>query len=710
METKKTRRANYKIALVSLLPIAFPDDFPIIPSSTAGLKDQILDLYTIKGGLPSSVAEQMIKDPVVMNLWLQALSHWSVGLDPPQNFNMLKNIGHTLLKSIFVNYIISYKGKELLTGKGQTFLTKLSMYVFSNDLLESATDFFNLTPYIHYRALPYSIKNITYNVSVGIDMKNDVFEALIAAIVMSVDGCIMQGLGEAVATNVCFAFFDSIKHTFPKEMEDMEEPDTALMYLFKQNFKIEIFTNPFFNLSSFDNKYRATLKVDFRKDLQINDPSLPPGCCTFVSKPYENKSDTKKELGRTILSKLKTYNIKLVYKDKPAYKPFYDPSHRVQSFGMKDTNVFIDFIENILVTMGGWTETPSMRKQILGKTKQVWIDAFTHKTFDVEHNYEYYEKVGDVRVECCIFLYVYRRFPHLRFDHLGTGKFTECVQHIKEKKNFSRLAEKVGFVPFIRFKNSLEVVGDKQSQEIQQVTCDDGMKEDVFESFCGAVGVALDPFYTLGFGQGLLYNIISSILDEEPLTVDLDINKDSVTKLKEGFEDLFLKSGKEDPNYECRVIYKPSIKPGQNFNKGMIQEHCTLRVGWLLIENLKGSYNLYINKAYTKRYNELNEKECKKIAQALLEEKGYPGPYIFTVKPDFVGKLVSLGGKVRDGIFDISFSSSKWYVNDEVGKMEAKFDVARQALAFVENAGFVWKQKQNYYIHPTSTISISASS
>ena len=697
METKKSRRSNYKLALVSLLPVAFPDDFPIIQGDVAKLWETVKTIFVRYGGLSASVTEQMIQDPTVQMIWLQALSHWSVGLDPPQNFNMFKNIGHTLLKSIFVDYIISYKGQELHSGKGQTFLTKLSMYVLSNDLFQTATDFYNLTPYIRYRNLPYEVLYKQYEVSVGIDMKIDVFEAVIAAIVFSVDGCIMQGLGEAVAYNILFAYFDSVKAQFPDRMEDMEEPDTALLNLFKQKFKLEIFKAPYFSVSESNNLFRGTLKVDFAKDLNIIDQQLPRGCCSFTSNPYNDKSDVKKELSKPLLCKLKEKGIMLQYKDKQPWKPYVDPAHKVQNFGETDTKKFMTFIENFLVKRGGWNETPERMQHILQQTQQVWIDAFTHKSYNTTKNYEFYEKVGDVRVECAIFLYIYRRFVHLRDDHLGTGKFTEIVQHIKEKQNFARLAEICGFVPYIRYRNELDESDENGVKVVYEVDCDQSMKEDVFEAFCGAIGSALDPYYTKGFAQSLLYNIMSSILDNEPLTADINKNKDKVTKLKESFSDLFMSSG--DPAFEGTVKYSEQIKPGQKYKRGTVRTFCNIQLGWLLIENAKGgNFNLY---PYWPHFEKKNQgiEEMQRLATDVLKKRGLVPPFNFNIKPDLVSTLLKYGGKITNDIFTISFSSSFW-PRDEVGKMESKFEACSEALAFVQKAGFVWKQKPNYYIHP----------
>lgn len=69
----------------------------------------------------------------------------------------------------------------------------------------------------------------------------------------------------------------------------------------------------------------------------------------------------------------------------------------------------------------------------------------------------------------------------------------------------------------------------------------DSMLEDTFEAFCGVLEDLIDSRIGIGVGYGVVYNIITSLLDEEYITTDLNKLVDVKTQVKELIENAAIK-------------------------------------------------------------------------------------------------------------------------------------------------------------------------
>lgn len=173
--------------------------------------------------------------------------------------------------------------------------------------------------------------------------------------------------------------------------------------------------------------------------------------------------------------------------------------------------------------------------------------AFTAASADPVNNYERYEQLGDLSANKFIVSYAYDRFPQI-----------DCTQGVKiaarlriiygAKQTFAPLGERLGFWPYI----SAQVAGTEKNQKYR--TRDKkALLEDAFEAFIGCTEYLLDKTYRRGVGYAIVYDILSSIFNELPMSLRFEDLYDSKTRLKETF-DKFKQLGKWDYVYQRESI------------------------------------------------------------------------------------------------------------------------------------------------------------
>jgi dsRNA-specific ribonuclease len=204
-----------------------------------------------------------------------------------------------------------------------------------------------------------------------------------------------------------------------------------------------------------------------------------------------------------------------------------------------DTAVVHDFkdsdfkkaLTHILTTRG------SLQKEVCDKLldeqgiAQLKI-AFTHPSMLESANYELYETLGDSTVNKCIVWYMTRRFPSIKRGERGNETITELKKTFVDKKSFVNRFNQLKLKDFIRYK---ELVYLEKNVE-KTIILDNSMKEDVFESFLGALEDLIDSRIFIHTGYSVIYNIISSLLDEEQnISLNLADILDAKTKILEIF-------------------------------------------------------------------------------------------------------------------------------------------------------------------------------
>lgn len=127
---------------------------------------------------------------------------------------------------------------------------------------------------------------------------------------------------------------------------------------------------------------------------------------------------------------------------------------------------------------------------------RVWVDAFTHESFDLAHNYEQLETLGDRALEFAFTRYLMRKFPRITDSEITQLK--RAYMSSKEHGKQPEYARKLGFEPYIRF-IGLEVP--------------DSILEDVFESFFGALIEVSDRLKD-GLGMVNVSNFVASFFEE----------------------------------------------------------------------------------------------------------------------------------------------------------------------------------------------------
>ncbi len=210
-----------------------------------------------------------------------------------------------------------------------------------------------------------------------------------------------------------------------------------------------------------------------------------------------------------------------------------------------DELAFKNFISSLMIKRGNINEETVLKlldEQGLERVKM----AFTHSSMIGESNYEFFEMLGDRSVNKAIIWYMHRRFPEIEHNEKAAMYMTELKKRYENKRNFGAWAKKLGFDQFIRYKELSYVEG----KFIKKVRINDSMLEDTFEAFCGILEDLIDSRIGIGVGYGFVYNIITSLLDEEYITTDLNKLVDVKTQLKELIENAAIKKfgGKVDSN------------------------------------------------------------------------------------------------------------------------------------------------------------------
>lgn len=154
------------------------------------------------------------------------------------------------------------------------------------------------------------------------------------------------------------------------------------------------------------------------------------------------------------------------------------------------------------------------------KSIEVYSAAFTSDTMSSQQNYQVYEQIGDVVANAFIVEYIYRRFPQLMCAE-GVKIVARLKINYGAKQSFFKLAQNLGFWPFITAKNEARVRRMKP------------LLEDVFEAFIGATQWIIDNRIEPGLGNVVVKSILASVFDELDISLMYEDLYDAKTRLKE---------------------------------------------------------------------------------------------------------------------------------------------------------------------------------
>jgi dsRNA-specific ribonuclease len=246
----------------------------------------------------------------------------------------------------------------------------------------------------------------------------------------------------------------------------------------------------------------------------------------LIFKTYFN--ETMVQLIRTIYNS-KTYDLK--GEEYIRYKKFILAILHYR--GKMNMNLALKFVDNGMI----------MQELLYAVTNwSYYLSKYAgNETPKDEQDYETYEFLGDKSLNHDTAYYAYRRFEK-DLGLYGNEQLTEFLKSGISRKFFYKLCENMGLVEFIRYTSSvilLEKPNTISGNNLIDIKITKKMKTDVFEGFNGAIEFLIDKHIQFGLGSSVVYNIMSSLLDEfgeDELSIDIHKNKDSVSKIKEIFE------------------------------------------------------------------------------------------------------------------------------------------------------------------------------
>lgn len=195
------------------------------------------------------------------------------------------------------------------------------------------------------------------------------------------------------------------------------------------------------------------------------------------------------------------------------------------------------FMVDVLVQRGQMNVKTAVELMLDVESVQLMRRAFTHWSVSKTDNYETLETLGDTTFNKIVAYYLYRRFPHLHNDNAGNYKLSEASKLFRSKQQAAIMSDKLGLSKMARYRTLLytpqpETYPDK----VKQITMDDKFKTDLFEAFVGAVEDLIDSKVYRNTGYPIVYNVLTSLLDEMNVTVELSETKTNKAKLKEVIE------------------------------------------------------------------------------------------------------------------------------------------------------------------------------
>ena len=157
------------------------------------------------------------------------------------------------------------------------------------------------------------------------------------------------------------------------------------------------------------------------------------------------------------------------------------------------------------------------------ESMKVYDQAFTAVSANPNSNYEMYEQLGDVTVNRFIVWYMYKRFPQLKCPR-GVKVVARLRINYGARQSFATIGEKLGFWSFI------------SASEEERSRRKKDLLEDCVESFIGATESIIDEKHKTGIGQIVVFDILSTIFDEIPISLRYEDLYDAKTRLKELYD------------------------------------------------------------------------------------------------------------------------------------------------------------------------------
>lgn len=175
------------------------------------------------------------------------------------------------------------------------------------------------------------------------------------------------------------------------------------------------------------------------------------------------------------------------------------------------------FIENFLPS---FLPSNIYEKLLLPDAYSIFKRAFTHPDVDKNFHYERLEFIGDSAIKASFVNYIARKYPEVN----EPGQLSILTNYFLEKEFFASLSDKYKFTKYIR-------VPSNRTPTIDE-------REDIFESFVGALQTAGDKFVGIYIGQMIVEIFVTMVFDDIVIeTNNIDKYRNYVQVLKEKYFD-----------------------------------------------------------------------------------------------------------------------------------------------------------------------------
>ncbi|MGB3467041.1 MAG: ribonuclease III domain-containing protein, partial [Cyclobacteriaceae bacterium] len=143
---------------------------------------------------------------------------------------------------------------------------------------------------------------------------------------------------------------------------------------------------------------------------------------------------------------------------------------------------------------------PKVVKILTSKKAMItWKQAFTHKSYDKDFNYEYLEFLGDSALKNSFDTYLVYNYPEMR----NPKYLSEARKFYMAKYYQANLSDKMDLFPFVKISKKFILTEMKKFD----------IKEDVFEAFYGALQWNGD-MYLNNIGRNLCYDHLATHLSK----------------------------------------------------------------------------------------------------------------------------------------------------------------------------------------------------
>ena len=458
------------------------------------------------------IIKYKLLDDAAMKHYRQAVRDPSVSAN--ENYDAYTQLGDESMQKVLDDFLVQRNPDLMYHHKANDILTKVKNWVYDNipfiDALVIKDS--SLKHFIHYREIPYkrSIAGVEtqHLYTMSQNMSRFAFFGLLGAIEHVIDSRLKRNLGYFAVQRICVGILS--KYPIEMQMSEVVGPVQKLDILSKKN-----------NLSFRWDKEKTDATSHNLTTFMLATLSGP----SFEQSFRSEQIDGDEYLGKTqialqALAFLKTKGIEFY-----SYQTQEDPSLYYYRFSTSNYNALVDHIVDIINTRGKFQ---CSRQELVDRNDTDVFNmirrAFTHPTTGIKiNNYELYEKLGDKSYNKVITQYTLRKFPELFKERLVLKKLLEVDKRYHGRDEASKMSQELGLLEYLQYDETKFHTPESLVK----------LNTDIFESFLYLVEKLVNIKFMIPFGYCVVYNILSSLLDEIGISARLTDNMPESQKIKE---------------------------------------------------------------------------------------------------------------------------------------------------------------------------------